>query len=492
MRATSLFLLLLVGCSGGGDDSQTPDDGTANPDGGGDTDDTVPAEPYAADLAIGKISLYQGVESILWIGGRVPDARQAPVIVGREGLVRVFVSPGDTFEARQITGVLTVTTEGGDDLVLEDTHRVGQASTDGELGSTFVFQLTGEQIQESSEFSIALREADDTGPGGGDPADTTWDSATALDDGLTKGLTDDLTLVIIPIQYDADGSGRLPDTSQPQLDAMRDLMYAMYPARSVTVRVGEPLPWDRNISALNPLGWQPLLDAVSDLRGDADELPNTYYYGLFNTEDTIEEYCPTGCILGLSQLGFNTTNPSLRTSIGVGFPEYAASTIVHEVGHAHGRFHADCGGAAGTDPNYPYPDALIGSWGYNLLDGQLQDPTVATDVMGYCTPTWISNYTFYGLWARIAELGEQRAQARMVYQRVTKLRTDGAGHTERVGSVRVGDPTAGGISVTVDLFDPNGLAAGQSPGWMFPNSEFAGGVVTLDRELPEGWTANVR
>jgi hypothetical protein len=74
---------------------------------------------------------------------------------------------------------------------------------------------------------------------------------------------------------------------------------------------------------------------------------------------------------------------------------------------------------------------------------------------------------------------------------VSQLRTDGFGHTERLGPVRVGDPADGGIAVDVDVFDDAGALADPIRGRMFPNSHFPGGVVTLDRVLPDGWTARV-
>ena len=40
-------------------------------------------------------------------------------------------------------------------------------------------------------------------------------------------------------------------------------------------------------------------------------------------------------------------------------------TFVHEIGHTQGRRHSPCGDAGGTDGNYPYPEADIGSYGYN-------------------------------------------------------------------------------------------------------------------------------
>jgi hypothetical protein len=483
MNRFAISALLLLACNG----KSEPDEG----------DETGPSalgpagsEVLPADASIGKISLYQGVEYVLTADGEPGAGARAPVVVGREAVVRAFVRPATGYSARELTGVLTVRSEGAEDVVLTDTRRIRDLSADAEMDSTLNFHLPADLVTASTELRFELREVEG-GPGGGDPALTTWDSSTGGPDGLVTVSTDDLTVVIVPVQYDGDGSGRLPDTSQAQLDALRDAMYRVYPARSVTVRVAEPLPWAEEMSPFNPLGWTRLLDAVSSLRGEADELPNTYYYGMFAPSDTFDEFCGGGCIAGLSEFGFNTTNPSLRTSIGVGFVEVAADTMVHELGHAHGRFHADCGGAAGTDPNYPYPDALIGSWGLDLLTDSPKDPTEHTDIMGYCYPQWVSNYTYFALGERIGELGAQTG-ARSAMQRVTKLRVDGAGHTERVGTVRVGDPAGGGIPVTVDVFDASGAPRGQVPGFLFPYSHLPGGGVTLDRELPQDWRAEVR
>ena len=56
-------------------------------------------------------------------------------------------------------------------------------------------------------------------------------------------------------------------------------------------------------------------------------------------------------------------------------------------------FHAPCGGAAGPDPYFPYEDGSIGVSGYDKLTGNLVSPHTA-DIMSYCDPTWISDYSF--------------------------------------------------------------------------------------------------
>ena len=70
---------------------------------------------------------------------------------------------------------------------------------------------------------------------------------------------------------------------------------------------------------------------------------------------------------------------------------------------AHGRGHAPCvengGSIEGVDRSFPYGDGSVGVWGWDSRDGTLQSPS-DKDVMGYCNPTWISDYTYRALATR--------------------------------------------------------------------------------------------
>ena len=50
----------------------------------------------------------------------------------------------------------------------------------------------------------------------------------------------------------------------------------------------------------------------------------------------------------------------------------------------------------GVDTKYPYAGGDIGSWGWDARSKTLMQPTVK-DMMGYCEPAWISDYTYTGL-----------------------------------------------------------------------------------------------
>ena len=101
-----------------------------------------------------------------------------------------------------------------------------------------------------------------------------------------------------------------------------------------------------------------------------------YYYGVVGE--------PRFGVRGIANLGY-------PVSVGTGV-DYV---YTHEVGHTMSLYHAPCGHAGGTDPNFPYDDGSIGVWGYDVAGSRLVDPGIYRDVMGYCFERiWISDYQF--------------------------------------------------------------------------------------------------
>ena len=115
----------------------------------------------------------------------------------------------------------------------------------------------------------------------------------------------------------------------------------------------------------------PELEAIYAIEGERG-----YYLGIFRAQG------PSG-LLGIAQdipsyISFSVLDPYV---------------IAHELGHNLNLFHAPCGDAGGPDPFYPYDDGSIGVSGFDLLSGDLVGPETA-DLMSYCRPQWISDYSF--------------------------------------------------------------------------------------------------
>lgn len=94
-----------------------------------------------------------------------------------------------------------------------------------------------------------------------------------------------------------------------------------------------------------------------------------------------------GGIAGLGYIGVPAAVSWDKTSS-------AAEVIAHELGHNFSRSHAPCGNPGGVDGQFPYAGGGIGVWGMDLGLMQLRSPATYKDLMGYCNPDWISDYTY--------------------------------------------------------------------------------------------------
>ncbi len=77
------------------------------------------------------------------------------------------------------------------------------------------------------------------------------------------------------------------------------------------------------------------------------------------------------------------------------FAEAVSSTIAHQFGHNLGLENAPCGGVSRPDAEYPEPLGNIGAWGYDRRLKRLVSP-LRMDLMSACDPgpRWISGYHF--------------------------------------------------------------------------------------------------
>ncbi len=263
-RTAALILIslpLLIGCntrSRGGDDDD--DDG-----GGG------PSTSLAAGLTIDAISINQGVEILLMDGGsEVSGSRNAPVIAGRGGVIRIYVDRDGDFESREITAAVKFIE--GDDTVAtyEVTQTVSTDSTATSLSSTLNVEFDAEEMTGSTEITVSLHEADDEDHDGS-TSGASWDEAIDLNARDTDG---PLHIALVPIQYNADGSGRLPDLSDGQIQRYEERFERLYPTSDIFLDVREAVAWSAVISPFGQ-GWSELLDGLIGYRasgGFGDEV----------------------------------------------------------------------------------------------------------------------------------------------------------------------------------------------------------------------------
>ena len=465
---------LVAACSGGGSSS---DQG-----GAGGSAASIPALNPAAGLAITQVDLYQGIQVPLMLdAAEVPHV--APVVRGREGMFRVHVAPIDGYQPREV--VVRVQILGGAaPVTIDQKQLISAPSTAGDLGSTANVPVPGDAIVDGATYSVAVLEAATGVTNDGDTSRTRWPASgeQALAPEATNAAQ---KIVVIPIQYMGDGSGRLPDTGPDAIERLRAHMFALYPTPSVEITVGAPLVFNTKLVATSGAAWQSLTNAVIKRRGADNPGNDVYYYGLVKPAASFGAFCGGGCIAGLTITPGSGAQPAeLRVSTGLGFVDDASSgTFVHEIGHAHGLKHAPCsqfGGIQDVDSKFPHKGAQLGVYGYDAVTSQLKPPTKWVDMMSYCEPTWISDYNYAKLSKELQRVagGARVVPPSSMPKRWRLVSVDASGDATVGESIPARDVQSGD-QVTVTLLDASGAAVRTVTGFSYGFDHAEGSLVLV-------------
>lgn len=385
--ATSLRLGLGILALSCGSESESPSAGA------GGTGAAATELVGAPGVDVTEVAIYQAVERVLWTEAGAPPAG-VPLVAGREALVRVHYRTSASYDGTPVTARL-VLDDGKPPLELEGTPF--PVTERDKLETSINFKIPADRVGDKLTYAVTL----------GQPAAgrTENSRARASGDVVVEGHASTMRVMLVPFAYGADGSGRLPDTSEAEVERYRQRLHALYPVSKVEVSVHSPIDWQGAISPTGK-GWQEVGMRVYQLRQTENVPDDVYLYGVFLPTQTLFEFCATGCMLGVTLLNDSPPdvgNVGLRLALGVGYPEHGPDTAAHELGHAHGRKHVNCG--PGLDPKsidalYPHSGNTIGDFGYDLTTGELRDPAVFSDFMGYCEKRWISGYNYSALFQR--------------------------------------------------------------------------------------------
>lgn len=394
---------------GGVVDAGEPDGGSE--DGGEDPIDVeIPDGNLASGVEIRHVALFQAVKTPL-ATDRIATAlpRNAPIVSGRDAWIRVYVQG-------TVTGlhVQLEVLAGQERLVLEPFESMSNAVDAPGLNAAF-FKVPARLVQPTARYKVRVIDT-----AGGEPvADGVSHPARFPADGSESPLqaqaeSGPLKIMLVPVQYNTDGSGRLPDTSPEQIARMREMIGAIYPTTDVQIQVREPMAWNTALKwPTKNLNFGTLNTSLQNLRKSDRPADDVYYYGLVSPGTSRAGYCGAvigaGCVTGQSWLVKKPTDATMRVGSGMGFAgDESIETFIHELGHLHGRGHAPCKTTESpedikNDP-YPHQGGLIGSWGFDSTNGQLHDPKTTADFMGYCNKTWVSDHTWTRLYERIVAL----------------------------------------------------------------------------------------
>ncbi len=363
--------------------------------------DASPPVALSSLVTLTELAAYQVVKIDLMNDGVAVPYYNAPIVARRAGIVRAFVAvPKNTrWRLRHLDAELHLMQTAGEQ-VLKASLDLGASSNEDSIDSTFDFAIDASTFGGKAMVPYYLVVRDPKLDALGDDIATVRYPADGSNDALRVDASPgSVHIHIVPVRYDVDGSQRLPVTGTTALDGIKKEMLDLYPAREVLIDVGPPLPWASQILA-DGTGWDTVLQGILDQRAADAPKSDVYYVGLFNPASSFGAYCTGSCILGLATLA-GPTDADQRANAVIGFGGYyTQETVAHEIGHSMGRSHAPCGGPAGIDPKFPYSDGTIGVQGYRLSDQSLV-PSYTADMMSYCPPEWISDYTYKALATRM-------------------------------------------------------------------------------------------
>jgi hypothetical protein len=364
-------------------------------EGGGANGDGCTSD-LATNLTLKQIAVYQTVKiPVMQDGAEVASAsRKASVIQGKNALFRVFVTLGSGWTARDLAARLTVTPSGGQAAQYYSKKTISASSVENDLKTTFQIFVPPSALASSLRYSVEIVECSTQS---GTAGQARFPSSGDIDLGVKT--TGGLKIKVIPIKFNS----LLPDTSPAALAFYADEMATEYPIDNITITVGDTL------TATTPIDWSGMLDQVRAKRTADKPAADVYYFGLVKPADSLRTYCQSTCTTGIGFVvtsATGTTAGSSRAAVGVAFADKSSSqTMSHEVGHNHGRNHAPCstaGTISGVDASFPYSNGSIGSWGYDYRTQALLDPAKDSDIMGYCSNKWMSDYTYTGIITRVA------------------------------------------------------------------------------------------
>lgn len=425
------------------------------------------------DLAIGELALFQGVKVPLEKDGEKLDVTsKVHVIAGREGVLRVYVTPSATWTSREVVAELTLTGGSSAPKVFTTTKTISGVSDDAILDSTINIDVPNGALETGASYRVRLL----TKPGQAGAASRAVYPAMGFDtlDVWETGAS--FKVVLVPVK----SNGRLPDTSPEQLERYRKILQAMYPVRKVELTVRDVFEYSGTLGA-GGNGIYGLLDAVTALRKSDGAAKDVYYYGAFAPTSSYSTYCNGGCTTGLCHLP-GASDTFLRACVGVGFTgNSSAGTMAHELGHAHGLPHAPCGSVAGADSKYPYAAGKIGSWGYDQRSNAMISPAKSYDFMSYCAPEWISDYAFDKITHRMSFVEKESfvvGGERTTYQLLRQLPS---GKLEWGSELTLDEPMFGEPRAVTYVSDSG--VRGTVTGYFYPYADEGGSILVPKASL---------
>jgi hypothetical protein len=307
-----------------------------------------------------------------------------PLVAGRDAVLRVFLSADQVnffapvIRARFFRGGAEVAS-----IVSEPRDGVPVQVSEGVLASSYNVVVPGTVLRPGTSYAVeALTDGVVPVLGGSVQRFPAAGGLAPLD--VMEVPT--FRIRFVPVVQPGAAMGNVTASNVGQFMAATA---TVYPLGQVEVDVRQP--YTSTATTSTESGWSQLLNEVRVLRLLDGE--TRYYHGIVRR---LAHWAGLGYIGHPVALSYD--------------PLPAANwTVAHELGHNWGRYHAPCGNPSGIDASFPHAGGTIGVHGLEFSRQQVHGPGTP-DLMGYCSPRWVSDYTYRAVAAfRAREAGTAQA-----------------------------------------------------------------------------------
>ena len=322
------------------------------------------------NLSIENVYVMQAAQN--WSGS-------APIVTGRDALVRVFVKAS---AANTLQPDVRVRVYEGGTLIQTATITAPAGSvptfiSEGSLGSTWNLRIAAANVR------AGLRVLADVDPGNvigeSNRTDNTWpsDGTPAT---IPTATVPTLTVKFVPVTLNGQ-TGNVTAANRDQfLATTRLIMPVQAVATSVRAAFSSSAPPLESSNGNN--AWSTVLSEINALRAADGAAANVHYYGVVKA----------GYSSGVAGIAYVPG----RAAVGWDALPSGDKVAAHELGHNFSRPHTPCG--VSGDSGYPYAGGVTGVYGWNSTTSGLVSSSW-TDIMGYCSNQWISDWT----WSKVIE-----------------------------------------------------------------------------------------